>query len=140
MLDCNLFRKGYKLFKNEWLERSSISISPGAFIDFAGASERMMFDTARVTPLLDNGAHPDFLVHAYSKNGDYVKFIAHCKGHATQSLGRSILGGRVNTYWSYNEYMFRMGDLTGRVGDKSVNHQTMGNGFGNLEYTWGIGL
>ncbi len=135
-----LLRKGHKVFKNEWLERLSISISPGAFIDFPGSSERIMFDTARVTPLLDNGSYPDFLVHAYSKNGDYVKFIAESGGHATQSLGRSILGGRLDTYWSYNEYMFRMNALTGRVGDRAINQLTVGNGFGNLEYAWGIGL
>jgi len=135
-----LLRKKYKFFGSEWLERSAISIAPGAFIDFPGASERLMFDKSSVTPVLKNGSHPDFEVHARSKNGDFVKFYAECFEHAPQSLGRSILGGLVRTHWSYNEYPFRMRDLSGRIGDKEINQETMGNGFGNAEYTWGIGL
>jgi hypothetical protein len=36
--------------------------------------------------------------------------------------------------------MFRMRELSGRIADKVINKKTMGNGFGSLEYTWGMGL
>ncbi|MDX1413279.1 MAG: hypothetical protein R3293_03760 [Candidatus Promineifilaceae bacterium] len=135
-----LFRKGYKFFKSEWWERRTLSLFPGAFIDFPEATERLMFDTSRITPVLGKGPHPDFEVHSWSKNGDFVKFYAECLGHAPQSLGRSLLGGRLNSYWSYNEYMFRMRQLSGKVGDRLINEETMGPGWGSLEYTWGVGL
>jgi hypothetical protein len=136
----HLFRRGYRFFNSARLERSAISISPGAFIDFPGASERLLFDTSRVTPVLKNGSHPDFEVSARSKNGDFIQFYAECAAHAPQTLSRRIFGGKLFTHWSYNEYMFRMRDLNGRVGGKVINQQTVGNGFGNVEYTWGLGL
>ena len=135
-----LFRKGYKFFGSQRLEQSTISIAPGAFIDFAGASERLLFDTARITPILGDGPHPDFALHAKSKNGDFIRFRAECYGHARQYIDRKVLNGRLATHWTYNEYMFRMRELSGRIADKVINKKTMGNGFGSLEYTWGMGL
>ena len=135
-----IFRRGYKFFNSERLERSALALAPGAFIDFPGASERLMFDRSQVKPVFKNGEHPDFEVAAYSKNGDYLKFYAESAAHAPQTLSRNILKGLLKTHWSYNEYMFRMRDFEGRVGDKIINHDTMGNGFGNVEYCWGIGL
>jgi len=135
-----LFRKGYRFFGSEWLERRTISIAPNAFIDFAGASDRLLFDKARITPIFGDGPHPNFAVHAQFKNGDFIRFRADSYGHARQYLDRPVLNKRVNTHWSYNEYMFRMRELSGRIGDKIINKQTMGNGFGSLEYAWGMGL
>jgi hypothetical protein len=135
-----LFRKGYKFFSNQRMERSTIPIASAAFIDFHGASERLFFDKASIKPILDNGSHPDFAVHARFKNGDFLKFRAECYGHAQQTLDRSILKGRLDTHWNYNEYMFRMRELSGRIGDKVINKKSMGQGFGSLEYTWGVGL
>lgn len=137
---ANLFRKGYKFFSRQWMEEGTLPIAPGAYIDFHGSAERLDFDTAKITPILGDGPHPDFLVHASFKNGDFLRFRAECYGHAPQSIDRSILNGRVSSHWEYNEYMFRMRELSGRIGDKVINKKTMGNGFGSLEYTWGLGL
>ena len=136
----NLFRRGYKFFDRNWMEQRSISVAPAAYIDFNGAAERLDFDTARITPILGNGPHPDFGVHAKFKNGDFIRFRAESYGHANQTIDRSVLGGRASTHWTYNEYMFRMRELSGRIGDKVINKKTMGSGFGSLEYTWGLGL
>ncbi len=139
-IGSNLFRRGYKFFDRKWLEQRTISISPAAYIDFHGAAERLDFDTARITPILGDGPHPDFGVHAKFKNGDFLRFRAECYGHARQTIDRPVLGGRASTHWAYNEYMFRMRELSGRIGDKIINKKTMGSGFGSLEYTWGLGL
>jgi hypothetical protein len=48
--------------------------------------------------------------------------------------------GSKETHWSYNEYMFRMANLNGRIAGQPINAATMGQGFGNLEYSWGLGL
>jgi hypothetical protein len=136
----NLFRRGYKFFNKEWIEQRTISVAPAAYIDFHGATERLDFDTAKITPILGNGPHPDFGVHAKFKNGDFIRFRAECYGHAGQYIDRSVLNGRASTHWTYNEYMFRMRELSGRIGEKLINKKTMGNGFGSLEYTWGLGL
>ncbi len=62
------------------------------------------------------------------------------RGHTRFYIDRPVLGGRKETHWSYNEYMFRMQGLDGRIGGKIINKETMGQGFGNLEYSWGVGL
>ncbi len=139
-IGSNLLRRGYKFFSRKWLEERTISVAAGAFIDFHGPEERLDFDTAIITPILGNKLHPDFAVNARFKNGDFLRFRAECYGHAGQSLDRKLLNGRLHSQWTYNEYMFRMREISGRIGDKVINEQTMGRGFGNLEYTWGLGL
>jgi hypothetical protein len=137
---ANLFRRGYKFFKRKWMEEKTISIGANAYIDFFGPEERFDFGMAKVTPILGNGPYPDFAVYCKHKNGNFLRFRAECYGHAPQWIDRPVLNGRGSTHWSYNEYMFRMRDVSGRIGDRVINKETMGNGFGNLEYTWGLGL
>lgn len=136
----HLFRRDYSFYDSKRWERLTIPIGSGAFIDFPGDSERILFDKSRVRPVFKNGSHPDFLISAQSKNGDFIKFLARSYDHAPQTLSRKIFGGNLRTHWSYNEYMFRMEGLQGQVNGQMVNHQTRGNGFGNVEYTWGLGL
>ena len=139
-IGANLLRRGYKFFDKKWLEQRTISVAPAAYIDFHGHSHRLDFDTARITPILGKGPHPDFAVYAKFKNGDFISYRAECYGHARQYIDRPILNGKASTHWNYNEYMFQTRDLSGRIGNKVINAKTMGNGFGSLEYTWGLGL
>ncbi len=136
----NLLRKGYSFFENNQREQSAVSILPAAFWDWPDASEEIRFSTARVTPILGRGEHPHFQVQAHNKRGDWISFMAEPYGHTNLHLDRSVLGGRVDTHWNYNEYMFRMQQLVGRVEGKPITHETMGQAFGTLEYTWGLGL
>jgi hypothetical protein len=36
--------------------------------------------------------------------------------------------------------MFKMAKVVGSINGRPVNHETMGNGFGSLEYTYGLSL
>jgi hypothetical protein len=134
-----LFRKGYK-FLPQLIERATISLLPAAFVQFPGESERVWFNRARITPLLDGGAHPQFAIHARSRHGDTVHCLAKPYGHTRFYIDRPLLKGLLNSHWNYNEYMVRILDLDGRIGDRPLNQETMGNGFASLEYTWGLGL
>lgn len=135
-----LFRKGYRFFSSNALERASVPARQSGLWDW-GTSERLAeFDTVRVTPIVDSGPHPDFAVRARNEEGDFVEFVATTYGHARNHIDRPILRGQMETHWSYNEYMFRMNELEGRIGDGVVNEETMGQGYGTLEYSWGLGL
>ena len=134
-----LFRKGYRFFASNALERATIAIRPAGLWDWAADGELVRFDTVRVTPILDD-PHPSFAIHAANPQGDFVKFIATTYGHARNYIDRPVLRGRIETHWSYNEYMFRMEDLHGRIGNRNISKETVGQGFGTLEYTWGLGL
>ncbi|MFC7138001.1 hypothetical protein ACFQRB_19170 [Halobaculum litoreum] len=93
-----------------------------------------------VEPLLDSGEHPDFDVRVENDAGDYVRFVARTYGHARNWLDRPRLGGLFGSHWSYNEFLFRMAGLAGRVDGTSIDADSMGTGFGTLEYSTGLSL
>lgn len=137
----HLFRRGYGFFDSQTLERATIPIRHGALWNWADDSEIVAFDRASVDPILygDDG-HPDFEVTVRNDDGDHVSFVASTYGHVRNHLERPVLGGLFDSHWSYNEYLFRMRDLTGQVGDRTVSTDALGDAFGTLEYAWGLGL
>lgn len=137
----NLFRRGYTFFNTNRKEQAALSIAPKAFWDWPDARERIwLAEYTRVTPVLGRGPHPVFEVRTRDKQGDFVEFTAVPYGHTHFFIDRPIWGGRRESHWNYNEYMFRMENLSGRVQGKPITQETMGQGFGSLEYTWGLGL
>jgi hypothetical protein len=139
-LGPQLVRTGDSFFASNALERATIPIRQSGLWDWGTSEQLVRFDTARVTPLVDSGPQPDFAVYARNRQGDIVKFIASSYGRARNYIDRPVLRGQRETHWNYNEYLFRMEELEGRIGDTVVSKETMGQGFGTLEYTWGVGL
>lgn len=135
-----LLRKGYQFFSSNALERMTLPVQQSGMWDWGTSEKLVEFDTATVTPILDSGAHPDFAVRARNEQGDDVTFVADTYGHARNYIDRPILGGRLDSHWSYNEYLFRMAQLEGQISGRRVSAETMGQGFGTLEYSWGLGL
>lgn len=136
----NLLRKGYRFFPDNRREQAALAIAPAGFWDAPDASEQILFHKARVTPILGYGRHPRFGVQVSNRQGDHLSFLAVPYGHTRFYIDRPICGGRWETHWTYNEYMFRMEQLNGAVDGRHVTRATMGQAFGSLEYTWGLGL
>lgn len=136
----NLLRKGYQFFASNQKEQAVIPIAANGFWDWPGPSERVIFKKASVTPILGKGEHPQFMVQMSNNQGDHLSFLAAPYGHANLFIDRPVFGNRFETHWNYNEYMFRMQQLNGRVSGKHITKATMGQAFGSLEYTWGLGL
>ena len=80
------------------------------------------------------------MVKAQDEAGDFIEFLIEPYGHTRIPMKRKLLRRTIETHYDYNEYIFRMSRLNGRVGSKNFNHQTSGSGYGSLEYTWGLGL
>lgn len=135
-----LLRSGYTFFGSERLERATVPVRQSGLWNPGGTDRVVDFDAASVTPILNSGPHPDFAVRVHNDAGDHVEFLARPYGHARNYIDRPVLGGLAETHWSYNEYLFRMEDLEGRVDGEPVDAGTMGQGFGTLEYAWGLGL
>ena len=135
-----LFRRGYKFFSSNRLERLTIPLRQSGFWHWGDGSGQVEFDRVTVEPLLDGGEHPDFDVRVENDAGDYVRFVARTYGHARNWLERERLGGRFDSHWSYNEFMFRMAGLAGRVDGRNIDKASLGTGFGTLEYSTGLGL
>jgi hypothetical protein len=139
-LGPQIFRKGYKFFSSNTLERMTIPVRQSGMWEWGESGEVIEFDSAEITPVLNEEDHPDFEVRVSNDQGDYVSFHAGCYGHARNFLERPILGGRAESHWSYNEYMFRMEELQGRVDGRVITPEKLGQGYGTLEYSWGLGL
>lgn len=135
-----LLRRGYRFFSSSTLERATLPFRRTGFWEWGDSGERVEFDTISVTPVLDAGAHPDFVVEARNEGGDSVKFLAETYGHARNWIDRPVLWGETESHWSYNEYLIRPEGLRGHAGGKVVDGETMGQGFGTLEYATGLGL
>ncbi|MFO7678695.1 MAG: hypothetical protein R6X34_01465 [Chloroflexota bacterium] len=136
----NLFRRGYRFFADPRREQAALPIAGAAFWDWPGASEQVLFNQARVTPVVGNGRFPQFEVSVRNKKGDHVSFLAAPYGHTNLYIDRPILGNYVRAHWNYNEYMFQAAQLSGMVNGRAITTDTMGHCFGSLEYTWGLGL
>jgi hypothetical protein len=135
-----LFRRGYEFFSSTSRERLTIPLRQTGFWHWGSGAGHTEFDRVTIEPILDSGDHPDFDVRVETDDGDYVSFVARTYGHARNWLERTRLRGLVDSHWSYNEYMFRMAGLAGRVDGKRIDEASMGTGFGTLEYSTGLGL
>jgi hypothetical protein len=136
----NLFRNGYKYFASNRQEQAHLNIAGAGFWDWPGPSDEILFDQARITPVLNGRAHADFLVQVSNKKGDFLSFIARPYGKTRNYLDRRILAQQLVAHWDYNEFLFTMEQLAGRVSGQPITRETMGQAHGTLEYTYGLGL
>lgn len=139
-IGLNLLRRGYRFFSREWLEHATASIRQTAAWMAPGAAEPILFNRASVKPVLRMGGDPDFLVACHSPQGDRLSFLASTYGHTHYYVDNPLLGGLLTSQWNYNEYVFRMDDLDGRIGGRAINRGSVGQAYGSLEYTYGLGL
>ena len=135
-----LFRRGYRFFDSPRLERATVPIRQSGLWDSATGDRLVEFDSATIEPVFSGGAHPDFAVSVSDGAGNRVAFDAACYGHARNYIDRPLLGGAVDSHWSYNEYLFRTTNLRGRIGGDPITAETTGQGFGTVEYACGLGL
>lgn len=139
-IGLNLFRKGYKFFKSNRLEQPSIPwMRKGSWFG-PGDAAPIHFNRATAVPYIDRGEHPQFEITCSNDDGDHVSFLAAPYGHTRFFLDRPMLGGLLESHWSYNEYVFRMENLGGSLRGRPLSRQTAGQAFGSLEYTYGLGL
>jgi hypothetical protein len=89
--------------------------------------------------MLGHGKYPHFLVKVETESGDSLKFQVAPYTHAQVLLERSLMGPLYSCY-NYNEYLFRCLDVSGSIAGEPLNSETLGSGYGNFEYTWGLGL
>lgn len=137
----HLLRRGDWFFPDR-LERMTLPIKDSSYFAWGDSLDMVTFDRVRVVPAgsMRGRQCPEFLVECHSAAGDTIAYRVEPYGHAQLKLGRQLFGGLWHSGFNYNEYMFRVRDLTGRVSGRPLNATTVGNGFGNIEYAWGFGV
>lgn len=137
-IGLQLFRRGDRFFPN-MLEQATMPIRQiGGYI-YSDDFGEIRFDKARVTPYI-NGKLPQFLVECRSKNGDFIRYRAVVYSHAQILVERPLLRGLWHSRYNHNDYLFRIEDLVGSIGGKPLDTSALGNGFGSIEYSWGLAL
>jgi len=139
-LGPQVLRRGYRFFDSERVERLTVPVKQSALWESSTGDRIVEFESATIEPVFDGGPHPHFKVEVSDDNGNYIEFTATSYGHARNYIDRPLLGGLTESHWSYNEYLFRMEDLKGNIEGQRINKETMGQGFGTLEYACGLGL
>jgi len=139
-LGPQVLRRGYRFFDSKRVERSTIPVKQSALWESSTGDRIVEFESATIEPVFDEGPHPHFEVEVSDGNGNHVSFTTTSYGHARNYIDRPILGGLTESHWSYNEYLFRIDDLQGEIEGRQINRETMGQGFGTLEYACGLGL
>ena len=137
-LGPHLLRRGDWFFPSR-LENLTLPIQGNAYFSRSGTREMVEFDQVQAETLLGHGPYPDFLVSCRRTGGDFVQFRAVSHAHTQVLLDRPLLGPLSSRY-NYNEYLFRIEDLAVSIGGESLGPAQLGTGFGNCEYTWGLGL
>lgn len=137
-LGPHLLRRGDWFFPPR-LENLTLPIQGNGYFSRAGNWETVHFDEVRVETLLGHGPYPDFLVTCRRDNGDHFQFRAVSHAHTQVLLDRPLLGPLSSRY-NYNEYLFRTEELSASIGGETLGAEQLGAGFGNCEYTWGLGL
>lgn len=137
-LGPHLLRRGDWFFPSR-LENLTLPIQGNAYFARSGSWETVEFKQVQVKTLLGHGPYPDFLVSCRRAGGDFFQFRAVSHAHTQVLLDRSLLGPLSSRY-NYNEYLFRIEDLAASIGGNELGPEQLGTGFGNCEYTWGLGL
>jgi len=135
-----LLRRGYRFFDSTRLERATVPIRQSGLWDSATGDQLVEFDSATIEPVFTGGDHPEFEVSVSNGDENRVAFRAATYGHARNYIDRPMLGGLLDSHWSYNEYLFRTTHLRGRIDGEPITDETTGQGFGTLEYACGLGL
>ncbi|MCL4870271.1 MAG: hypothetical protein KJ063_15005 [Anaerolineae bacterium] len=135
----HLLRRGHWFFPH-WLERAAASIKPSAYFAHGGSWYPVEFEQTQVSILPARRGHPHFAVRCQAKNGDFIQYRLEPHAHTGFLLDRPRLGGWWRSRFNYNEYLFQIQELSGRIFGKPLKPQSLGSGFGNLEYTWGLGI
>jgi hypothetical protein len=133
----HLIRRGTWFFPQA-IERVSLPLWGGGYFFWADRQQRINLTRRSVTPILSSKPFPDFLVECGTDEGDFVSFRAASHAHAQVLLDEKRLGFWPSRY-NYNEYLFRIEDVRGQIAGRPVTAATVGNGYGNIEYTWGFG-
>lgn len=135
----HLFRRGHRFFPH-WLERAAAPIKPSSYFVQGGSWQQVDFNQTQVKILPHKSQYPQFAVHCQADNGDYIQYRLEPHAHTGFLLDRPLWRGLWKTRFNYNEYLFHIRDLSGRIAGRALNLKQLGQGFGNLEYTWGLGL
>ncbi len=135
----NLLRRGDWFYPNA-LEKLTIPVRRTGYFNRGDSKQTVDFDHVNITPQLNGSEFPEFDVTCRANSGDHFSFRLLPHAHAQVLLDRRIFGGLWFSRYNYNEYLFRMGNVQGEIAGMKLTPQTVGNGWGNIEYTWGMGL
>ncbi len=138
-LGFQMFRRGDK-FLPRTFERVTSHLGTTSYFYDAQTGEIENFERYRLQAFPRKGTFPWFTVEAWNRKGNFIKFIANAHGHAQFLLDRRVVKRLWISRFNYNEFMFKVEKLQGKIGQKTLNKQTLGQGWGNHEYTWGFSL
>ena len=140
------FRRDDRHFTN-WLENRLLKIKPSAYFIKEGEEQKEVLFTKINMHIKNDGQEfyqslPEVRFKMSNDNGDHLNIRVKAHGHAQFHLDRRVLWHFWMSRWNYNEYMVHIDHIEGKINGKEISTgmKGLGEGWGNMEYAFGMSL
>lgn len=123
---------------NQFSERFKYHVKPRSFFFDPETQQTIHWEHSWVIPKLRDDDLVDFFIKVRMDDGDYLEMKVSSHGHSQFTLDSRKLGKAWEAKYIYNEYMVELDNIKGKITGKPIND--LGKGWGNIEYTHGMGL
>ena len=131
-----LLRRKHKFSGSDLIENLTYPLeSSGAWIE-GDTGEIIEMDEVRVKAKTRENEHPKFKVKGSKEGEGEISFTvdpSHCIENPAE---RPILSGLTSAKYFYNQHTFSVENFNSTIEEIEVENPE--NGYGNLEYTWGL--
>lgn len=137
---------GFQLFNrkdlpmNQFLDRFKYHLKPRGFFYNTETNSSVEFDSCQTIPILEGKEITGFYVEGRMSNGEFIRLKLKPHGHSRFTMKKKFLRNLLTTKYTYNEYMIKVVGFSGSIMNRKVSVKSLGNGWGNVEYTYGISL
>lgn len=139
-LGLQVLRRSDKFFP-AGIERLIKPFMATAYFADNTSKKTIEFDKIKIHTEVQGQALPKFVIECKNTNtGDYIKSVASAHGRAQFILDRKIFLNFLHSRFNYNEFMIKLDTIEGQLHSAPFDIEKYGQGWGNMEYTWGISL
>jgi len=140
------FRRKDKFYSTK-NENKRIKINPTSYFIIEGKYKReLRFNKIDIELLYSNKkvneGLPKLNLKLSNNENEWLEVNIMSNGHAQFHLERGYFKNIIKSKWSYNEYMIKVNSFSGVLNGIEMNElkKEMGNGWGNMEYTYGMSI
>tara|TARA_B100000287_G_scaffold110129_1_gene102433 strand:- start:236 stop:1405 length:1170 start_codon:yes stop_codon:yes gene_type:complete len=140
------FRRKDKFYSTK-NENKRIKINPTSYFIIEGKYKReLRFNKIDIELLYSNKKVneelPRLNLKLSNNENEWLEVNIMSNGHAQFHLERGYFKNIIKSKWSYNEYMIKVNSFSGVLNGIEMNElkKEMGNGWGNMEYTYGMSI
>lgn len=131
----------------DWAENRLFKIKPTAYFIREGETQQEVLFT-KVNLKIENDGKPftkslpKVKLIVSNDKGDHLRIFVKAHAHAQFHLDRAVIHQFWMSRWNYNEYPVKIQGIVGKINGERIrtNMEGLGQGWGNMEYAFGMSL